>query len=104
MRTTTAAFLLTILAGAAVAGPLNPPAGPVAPTHKTLTEVEPRTPINAANTPGDADSVYRIFQPGSYYLTGNIVGQAGKRGIEIASSNVTLDLNGFALQGVPGSL
>jgi len=83
-------------------GPLNPPAGPVTSTYKTLTEVEPRIAINAANTPGDADSLFKITQPGSYYLTGNITGVVGKHGIEIASSGVTLDLMGFDLSGVSG--
>ena len=82
-----------------VAGPLDPPAGAVAPTHKTLSEVEPRVAINATNTPGDADSLYKITQPGSYYLTGNITGVAAKRGIEIAASNVTIDLMGFTVLG-----
>jgi parallel beta-helix repeat protein len=91
-----------LLAGAwfARAGDLNPPAGPVLPTHKTLTEVEPRIAINATNTPGDADSLFKITQRGSYYLTGNITGVVGKHGIEIASGGVTLDLNGFDLVGV----
>jgi parallel beta-helix repeat protein len=88
----------------AFAGNLNPPAGPVGPTMKTLSEVEPRIGINATNTPGDADSVFKITQPGSYYLTGNISGVAAKHGVEIAASAVTLDLNGFDLQGVAGSL
>ncbi len=97
------------LAGAAfvIAGPLNPPAGPVGPTMKTLAEVEPRIAINAANTPGDNDatpSLYKITQPGSYYLTVNATGVAGKIGVEIAANDVTIDLGGFALQGVPGSL
>ncbi|MEK6703413.1 MAG: right-handed parallel beta-helix repeat-containing protein [Planctomycetota bacterium] len=84
------------------AGPLNPPAGVVAGTYKTLTEVEPRIAISLANTPGDADSLFKITQPGSYYLTGNITGVAGKHGIEIVASGVMLDLNGFGLTGVPG--
>src|SRR5690606_28049177 len=41
------------------AGPLNPPAAPN-PTMKTLDQIEPRTAINSVNTPGDADSVFRI--------------------------------------------
>ncbi|MBC7772077.1 MAG: hypothetical protein H7210_06265, partial [Pyrinomonadaceae bacterium] len=93
-----------IIAYTAWAGPLDPPAGPVTPTFKTLSEVEPRTAINTANTPGDADSRFKITQPGSYYLTGNITGVAAKSGIEIAASGVSLDLNGFDLVGVPGSL
>lgn len=84
------------------AGPLDPPSGPVASTYKTLAEVEPRIAISATNTPGDADSLYKITQPGSYYLTGNITGVAGKHGIEIAVSGVSIDLCGFDLAGVPG--
>ncbi|HMN42271.1 MAG TPA: right-handed parallel beta-helix repeat-containing protein [Phycisphaerales bacterium] len=89
---------------AAVAGPLNPPAGPVGPTAKTLAEVEPRVAVNATNTPGDATSVFRIVQPGSYYLAGNLAGVSGKHGIVITASGVTLDLNGFDVVGVAGSL
>jgi hypothetical protein len=80
----------------ALAGPLDPPAGPIAPTPGP----EPRTAISATNTPGDADSLYKITQPGSYYLTGNITGVVGKHGIEIAASGVTIDLMGFDLVGV----
>src|SRR5262245_60152694 len=87
-----------------VSGPLDPPAGPVGPTYKTLAEVEPRVAISAATTPGDADSVFRIGQSGSYYLTGNVTGISGKAGIEIAVGGVTVDLMGFELAGVPGSL
>lgn len=97
---------LLVIAGVAwlSAGDLNPPAGPVAPTMKPLDVVEPRIAINATNTPGDADSIYKITQPGSYYLTGNIAGVSAKMGIEIAASGVTLDLMGFELAGVVGSL
>lgn len=95
-----------LLAGSrtANAGPLTPPPGPITSTHKTLTQVEPRTPINSTNTPGDATATFRITQPGSYYLTGNITGQAAKHGIMITASNVTIDLNGFSLVGVPGAI
>lgn len=96
---------IIVLAGAAgFAGPLDPPPGPIGPTYKTLTEVEPRVAINATNTPGNSSAVYRITEPGSYYLTGNVVGDAGKAGIEVAQSDVTIDLNGFELVGVSGSL
>ena len=82
------------------AGPLDPPAGPVASTGR----FGPRTEVNEANTPGGSSSLFRITQPGSYYLGGNITGVAGKNGIEIDADEVTLDLNGFALLGVAGSL
>lgn len=98
------AFGLAALLAAAtlIAGPLDPPAGPVRSTFKTLREIEPRIEISAANTPGDNDaspSLYKITQPGSYYLTANITGAAGRHGIEVAASNVTIDLNGFELNG-----
>jgi len=98
------AALLGSTALLTIAGPLSPPAGPVASTYRTLTEVEPRTPISATTTPGDGDSLFRIIQPGSYFLTGNLAGVAGRHGIEIAASDVAIDLMGFTLQGVPGSL
>lgn len=93
------AGLAAFAAGARAAGggPLNPPPGPVSGTSKPLGDVEPRTAVNAANTPGDATSTFKITQPGSYYLTGNLPGDPGKHGIVIASSGVTLDLCGFAL-------
>lgn len=96
---TAAVVALPVLAAAAwlYAGPLNPPSGPIASTGKTLTEVEPRIAINSTNTPGDADSVYRISASGSYYLPGNMVAGTGKSAIEIAASNVTIDLNGFTI-------
>lgn len=85
----------------ATAGLLEPSAAP-GPTMKTLAEVEPRTPVQ--NLSGSTNAVYVITDPGSYYLTGNIQGQSGKNGIEITANGVTLDLNGFQLEGVPGSL
>lgn len=87
------------LATGTLAGDLNPPPGAVGPTMKTLSEVEPRIAINATNTPGDAASVFKITQPGSYYLTGNVMVPASRVGIRINSSNVTIDLNGFSLIG-----
>lgn len=48
---------LGLLGSAAMltAGPLDPPAGPVAPTYKTLQEVEPR--IALSQTSADRKSV-----------------------------------------------
>jgi hypothetical protein len=100
LRIATHAAVAVALAATATtlfAGPLTPPAGPVAPTPGP----EPRIAINATNTPGDFNSIFRITQPGSYYLTGNINGVTGKHGIEIAASGVTIDLNGFDLVGLP---
>jgi len=71
------------------------PSGAPAPTMKSLDQIEPRIPISAASI--------TINSPGSYYFTTNLTGVNGQIGIQIGSGNVTLDLNGFALQGVGGS-
>jgi hypothetical protein len=94
----------TVLASAAAAfaqGPLTPPPGAPAPVMKSLDQIEARTPINTL--PGDATATYIITLPGSYYLTGPISGNSGKVGIRIEAVNVTIDLNGFALDSVAGS-
>lgn len=92
------AKILPLVLGMAVAvraGDLNPPPGPVTSTMKTLVEVEPRTPISSLPL--------TITDSGSYYLAGNLIGTVDADGITISADDVTLDLNGFALVGVPGS-
>jgi parallel beta-helix repeat protein len=101
------ALASTALVFVATAGPLDPPPGPITSTAKPLAELEPRTAINAANTPGDSDSLFVISQSGSYYLPANINVYTGFNGIKINNTNalnVTIDLNGFTLRGQPGSL
>lgn len=100
------AVVLVAVAGVLIAGPLNPPAGPVTGTYKTLTDVEPRIAINATNTPGDADatpSTFKITQSGSYYLTGNVTLSGGRSAIEVTASGVTIDLNGFQIFSFGGA-
>ncbi len=89
-----------VLSRGASAGPLNPPSGPVSSTPGP----EPRTVINSTNTPGDGSNTFVISQPGSYYLDRNLVGQSGRNGIFINANDVSIDLMGFTLQGVPGSV
>ena len=60
------------------------------------TEAASRIPISALP--------FTINDPGSYYLTTNLTGIVSSAGITISASDVTLDLNGFALNGVFGSL
>lgn len=63
---------------------------------------EPRTAVNDENTPGDADSIFRIGRPGSYYLTEELQGVAKSHGIKIEADNVTLDLMGFRVEADDG--
>jgi hypothetical protein len=105
----TIAASLLASAPTTLAGDLAPPAGPVAPTMKTLDQVEPRIPIGPDTTPGDAGATYRITASGSYYLTENLIGEPAKHGIEIEipgpdAGDVTIDLNGMSVIGAPGSL
>src|SRR5262245_21934635 len=72
-------------------GSLAPPGAP-APSMKTLDQIEARMPISVAPS--------ILTDPGSYYLTTNLVGVANNYGIAILADNVTLDLNGFAVIGV----
>lgn len=49
--------------------------------------------------PGLSTHVCRITQPGSYFLEGGLTVPAGAHGIEIISNDVTLDLNGWTIDG-----
>ena len=95
-RVATALFVL-VAASRLLAGPLSPPIGPVTSTGKTTSEVEPRTIVNATNTPGDGNNVYVISQSGSYYLAGNMLANTTTGVISINASDVTLDLSGFTI-------
>ena len=93
------ATVLSIIALSTVAslaqGTLTPPGAP-APVMKTLSQIEPRTLISSLPV--------TLTNGGSYYLSNNLRGVSGGSGITIATNNVSIDLNGFALIGVPGSL
>lgn len=77
------------------AGDLEPPAGPVQPTMKNLDAIEPSKTITALP--------FTIFESGSYTLCSDLTGVDGEDGIVITASDVTLDLRGFTLKGIPGS-
>jgi parallel beta helix pectate lyase-like protein len=94
-----AVFVFALHFSAVAQGNLTPPGAPAA-TMKSLDQVEARTPVDAAHSPGSGNNVFVITNAGSYYLTGNIsVSGANKVGISINSDNVTLDLNGFSVDG-----
>lgn len=80
-----------LLAGArqAHAGPLNPPPGPVTPTGKTLSDVQPRRVIRQADFVGGA---FTLDQPGAYALGENVAGT-----LVIGADDVDLNLNGFTV-------
>lgn len=79
-------------------GSLAPP-GPPGATMLTLSQVQPRIPVDVVHTPGNSSTEFLIATPGSYYLTTNIIGVSTEYGIEITASDVTLDLNGFSMIG-----
>ncbi len=87
---------LAAIAGSLTAGPIDPPAGPIAASYKTLSDVEPRVRISGLP--------FTINQPGSYYLGSNLTGPAGLNGITVNASNVTIDLNGCTLTGGSGAV
>src|SRR5476651_1398236 len=100
-----------LLVPAAVAqGPLTPPGAP-APTMKSLGQIDARVatageriPVNATTCPGDSSALFVIAQRGSYFLTGDVNGVSGKNGVHITSPEVTLDLNGYQLDGTAASV
>jgi parallel beta-helix repeat protein len=57
-----------------------------------------------ANTGSGGSAEFLITQPGSYYLTTNIISVSDLHGINISANNVSLDLNGFSLLHVAGTV
>ncbi len=84
--------VLGACAGGAAAGDLNPPPGPIAPTGMRI--------LSQATTPPPIE----ITEPGHYVLMSDLTGVSAASGIEIQTNDVTIDLNGFAMRGVPGSI
>ncbi|MBS0658874.1 MAG: hypothetical protein JSR82_11605 [Verrucomicrobia bacterium] len=127
------AFSLALVARAFGQGSLTPPPGAPAPVMKTLQEVFEKaafveaqnntqsTQLNAiqskqngvpnripliAGQPGvtvDVNGAITISFPGSYFLTGNLNVESATHGITVASADVTLDLNGFAVRRLTGT-
>ncbi len=74
----------------AVSGPLDPPPGPPTPTNRVVLSAQ------LISLP------YVIDAPGSYVLHSNLTAPADTPAVVIASDDVTLDLNGFLIEGGGG--
>ncbi len=99
---TLTALALIVTATLSLAGPLNPPAGPVTSTGRTTDEIYNRIPAPGSAPVGAFDgrtpigtASFTISAPGSYVLTANL-SSAGNV-ITIAADDVTLDLNGYSV-------
>jgi hypothetical protein len=98
------AIAVVLLRGQGI-GPLDPPDAPADGVYRTLDEIydvlqsaETRTPISTVPI--------IITEPGSYYLTGNLVASPmgfPNAAIRINVPNVTLDLNGYTLSSTAES-
>jgi hypothetical protein len=87
------------LAAMAKAGPINPPAGPVTSSGRTLDEIYDRIPAVGAAA-GRIPMVpsfgqITISAPGSYILTASVT--RGGTCLLINADNVDIDLNGLSL-------
>lgn len=103
-RTLLGAAGIGAIAALSKAGPLNPPAGSVTPTGRTLDDIYNRIPAPNSQLPGAFDnrvailggtSTVVINQSGSYILAGDLRIAGNAIGIHIQTHHVTLDLNGF---------
>jgi len=89
------AGLAWIAVAGAVAGELEPPVPPGTPTMLPIDQIEARRPINVDMLP------LTISEPGtSWYLVHDI--KTTGAGITVAADDVTIDLNGFVLEGGTG--
>ena len=79
--------LIAMYATRAYGGPLDPPLAPGSTDGVRL----PGTPISSAP--------YTIASPGHYYLTRNISSPGAQIAITIAADDVSLDLDGFTIDG-----
>jgi hypothetical protein len=86
------AALLLVSAAPALAGSLSPPPGPIQPTS--------RVTIN----PQAIALPFVINNPGSYVLTGDLINTGGApNALVVQVPGVTIDLNGFVIDGFGGA-
>lgn len=85
---------------------LTPPPGAVQGTDRVREQADARIPINAETTPQSTFGQFTIINPGSYYLESNIEYDASAAKeilLLIDADDVTIDLNGFTIDGRAGS-
>lgn len=111
MKTSGLLLLPALSLPALAQGPLDPPAGPPAPSMKTLNEIH--SAISGTRTAVDQQAVhtnkgtpittnsgtYVISASGTYFLTSNRTAPNGAASIIISAPDVVLDLNGFTITG-----
>ncbi|MEZ6244001.1 MAG: right-handed parallel beta-helix repeat-containing protein [Phycisphaerales bacterium] len=87
------ACTLALIGGFVVAQPMG---GPPVRIDRQVATCDLRTPITSLP--------FVITSSGSYVVRQNLVGLVNENGIMIEADNVTIDLGGWTLFGVPGSL
>jgi parallel beta-helix repeat protein len=88
----TGLVLVAMSATRAIGGPLDPPAPPAS----TDGVREPGMPVSSIP--------FSATVPGRYYLTRDLTIASASSGVTIFANDVTLDLNGFTLHGIAGSI
>lgn len=90
-------YLVAAACGSALAGPNTPTT-----SASDVVTIDQSKALAGGISAGDtAGFPITISTSGSYRLTSNLVVPAGVNAIQIATNNVTIDLNGFTIQG-PG--
>ena len=93
LRNTLALSVIAAACGGALAGAPAAPASDVVKIDQAKALAGGVTSIDGAGFP------VTINAPGSYKLTSNLVVPAGQDAIQVYASDVTIDLNGFAILG-----
>ncbi len=87
---------------------MTPPTGAPTNTMRTLDQIEARTPLvhGAPGVSVDSNGTITISESGSYFLTGNLMiteDSAGAIRLAVDLSDVSIDLNGFTIEGPSSS-
>ncbi|MBI5288360.1 MAG: right-handed parallel beta-helix repeat-containing protein [Chloroflexi bacterium] len=89
-------MIVAAVTGVVSGGPLDPPGPPGA----TQPQVEPRNPIPPVGWAGTYPIT--LSSSGSYFLTQNLAPTGGNDGIVVNNGDISIDLNGFMIDGEAG--